>query len=254
MNKQRSERSKCKPPARRTCEIERSEKHDQLDGGGVQVDRGLNSLDAMVVGLLAQERVIRQDRFAPLLGITGAEVAIALNRLRRRKFIERKRFLYDDPAPWVWLTSDGARCAKLSRGMIYIPKVGQLAHADAVVVTRIHYMQKYPKGVWVSERELSKRHSRTHRHLADALVEIPVTGHRTNVIALEIELTRKYRTKLVQIITSLCENGEYRQIHYNCGSSRIKAEVERAKDAAKARRVDVRRLKILDVPDLAGIA
>lgn len=249
-----NERTKLKAPPRRGCEVERSEKDSGLNLTEIQADTGLKDLDARVVALLAEERVIRQDRFAPLLGVTGAEVAIALNRLRRRQFIQRKRFLCDDPAPWVWLTGDGARCAKLPRGMIYVPKVGQLAHADGVVIARIYYMREHPSGLWVCERDLSKRHGRTQRHLADALVEVPVRGHGTKVIAVEVELTSKYRAKLVRIMSDLCEDSDYKEVHYHCGTSRIKAEVGRAKAAAKAEGVDVTCLKVFDLPDVAGIA
>lgn len=247
-----NERTKRKAPPRRGCEVERSEKHAATSVQASKPQYGLSQLEYEALSLPAEEKIVRQDRFPLLLGISPAEVSIVLNRLRRLGMIKRERFLVKDPAPWVWLTQKGGKAAHISEGMArFEPGMGQLDHADAVVRARIAYTRKYRKGLWVPERELSRRHDRKSRHLVDGLVE-PVKGGR-KVIAIEVELTQKLSKRRVLTVSGLCTDPDYTEVHYLC-SKKAKAEVTHAVEAVERQGVNVDNLKILDLPDLAGIA
>jgi DNA-binding MarR family transcriptional regulator len=241
-----------KPP-RRTCEVELTERRTATGADGIRAPHGLTQLEYEVLSLPADERIVRQDRIHLLLDITPAEVGVILSRLGRLGLIDRERLLVRDPAPWVWLTHLGARAAHLPRRKVYEPRVGHLGHIEGVVRARIHYQRNHPNGLWVPEREIRVRQGGGRSRTADGLIEVPVRGQGMEVIALEVEMTTKGGGRLPKAMRRICEEQEFTEVHYLC-SQRIKPEATKAKAELEDMEVKVDHLKILDLPDLAGIA
>jgi hypothetical protein len=145
-------------------------------------DRGMR-----VLALACEERAIRVDLGARILGLKPSAFVSIVNRLQRLGLVEQERFLVKERYAWVWPTRSGLRAD--GRGYpFYRPSVGQLRHMAGVAATRAACVASDPGAVWVPERALVREHGRCKWHLADAALE--VDGRR---VAIEVELSGKDR-------------------------------------------------------------
>jgi hypothetical protein len=101
--------------------------------------------------------------------------------------------------PFVWLTSRGSTIAG-GRFRTWQPNHGLVAHIEAVTNVRLLLERQLRLGRWECERSLA-RHIRSGRkpnaHLPDAVL------HTESRVAIEVELTRKSRSRLKKIVTDL---------------------------------------------------
>jgi DNA-binding MarR family transcriptional regulator len=172
-----------------------------------------------VLGLACEERAIRLDLAARIMGVRPSGLASVVGRLEDAGLVKQEQFLVKERYPWIWPTKAGLRLDE--RGYpFYKPALGQLQHMAGVASTRALCLGSDSAAVWVPERALMREHSRRKRHLADAALEIG--GRR---IAVEVELTGKDRNKVVANMAALVR--DFGGARYYC-SSRTRAAVQAA--------------------------
>lgn len=114
-------------------------------------------------------------------------------------------FLAGTPAT-VWLTSDGMAAAGLA-WRASGPTFATVAHRHAVGIVRAYAEGTNPTFGWVSERELRDGldHPNGGRrdHLPDGLITSTDATGRTWRSAIEVELTRKARPRVEEILRGL---------------------------------------------------
>lgn len=193
--------------------------------------------------LLVEERTIRLDLAAALLGIDPPELHPLVAESVTAGLLDREAFLRDEPAkyPWLWATRTGLRAAGLERCYYYVPTEVGLKHLRGVHKIRLHCEERYPDWEWISERGLSARHNRTQRHLADAALE-----RDGRLIPIEYERTQKDRIKVVRNMCELLDR--HGEAHFYC-SAETRGFVEAIKEANNLHAVH-----IFDVPEFPGIA
>jgi len=203
----------------------------------------LNRSHFELLYLLVDERTIRFDLAAALLGIDPSDLHPVVAESVSVGLVEKQAFLRDEPAkyPWLWPSRLGIRATGVERAYYYVPTEGGLKHLRGVHKIRLHCEQQYPGWDWVSERGLSVRHNRTKRHLADGALERD--GH---LIPVEYELTQKDRIKLVRNMCELVDR--HGEAHFYC-SAKTRGFVEAVKEANNLHAVH-----IFDVPEFPGIA
>lgn len=168
-----------------------------------------------VLSLAAEERAIRLDLAARIMGARPSGLASVVGRLDDAGLVRQERFLVKERHAWIWPTKAGLRLD--DRGFpFYKPALGQLQHMAGVAMTRSVAVAANPGALWVPERALMREQSRSKRHLADGALE--VDGKR---IPIEVELTSKDRYKLVGIMWALLDN--FGAAHYYCSRQTLGA-------------------------------
>jgi len=196
-----------------------------------------------VLYLLGEERTIRLDLLAALLGVDPSVLRPVVGECVSAGLLKQKAFLRDEPAnyPWVWMTREGLHAAGARPQYYYVPPVGALEHLLGVHKIRLFYMLHYPDWTWVPERELLDRHNRAQRHLADGALE------RDGILKpVEYERTRKDRIKVVRNLSELVVR--YGDVDVYC-SDETRGFITAIRDAAGLDGV-----RVLDLPEFAGIA
>jgi hypothetical protein len=168
----------------------------------------LSDRDRQLLVLVAEQRMVRCDHLAGLLGRRPSELRRVLDRLVRDGYLCEQRFLVADSDAWVWLTKAGLRVSG-SGYSYYEPRLGAFAHAAAVNEVRLALAKRHPQAKWVSERALSRADGRVGVHLADGAYEL--AGKR---YAIEVELSPKWPGKVAEIVSELTQR--YDGVVYHC--------------------------------------
>lgn len=152
-----------------------------------------------VLALACEERAVRVDLAARILGLKASALVPIVNRLQRLELVEQERFLVKERYAWFWPTRAGVKLD--GRGYRFCePAVGQLQHMAWVAGARATCVLTDPDAVWVPERLLCKESGRSRRHLADAALLF-----EDGLVPVEVEVTRKDRYKVVANMGSLVE-------------------------------------------------
>ena len=200
------------------------------------ISKTVGSRGARVLTLTCEERSAPTDLIARVLGLRASVVREAAARLAECELVDVEPRLHDEPGEWV--IPRGAGLALDGRGFPrFRLKDGQLAHLAAVVGVRALCAKTDPGALWVPERALMREASRKKQHLADAALEL-----KRGRIAIEVELTRKDRYKLVATIEKLLGGDQFKLVRYYV-TDETRAGVERAIAEVGATRVEV-----LDAP------
>ncbi len=124
---------------------------------------------------------------------------------RSAGLVTTAQFVANTPAT-VWLTSDGMAAARLA-WRASAPTFATVAHRHAVGVVRAYAEATNPAFGWVSERELREGldHPAGGRrdHLPDGVITSTDDTGRTWRSAIEVELTRKTRGRVEEILRGL---------------------------------------------------
>ncbi len=201
--------------------------HDNTAAAKQRPARPLSDRDHELLVLVSEQRAIRLDQLARFLGQRPSEVRRIVDRLERDGYACQRRFLVDEPDPWVWLTKRGLRVS--GTGYFYhVPGVGALAHTAAVNEVRLAIARCHPGARWVSERALSREDGRCRHHLADGAFELAGARH-----AIEVELSHKWPERVAQIVAELSER--YDGVEYYCtpATRRIVERAQREHGFAK---------------------
>lgn len=201
------------------------------------ISKKVGSRGARVLTLTCEERSLPTDVIASLVELRPLVVSEVALRLREHGLVhDVGPFLHKEPGEWV--IPSGAGLALDGRGFPrYYPKLGQLEHLVRVGAVRALCQKTDPGAVWIPERVLMREASRTKRHLADGALKV-----RGGRIAIEVELTRKDRHKLVATIEQLVGCGEYKRVRYYV-TPETRACVERA-----IAKVGTKRVEVFDAP------
>lgn len=191
-----------------TKSLDSSSKNNSSVGGRSRGLRSLSDRDHELLHLVVEQRMVRGDHLAGLLGRRPSEVRRVLARLVRDGYVVQQRFLVAERDPWVWLTRTGVRVSGTGY-RYYVPKLGALAHAAAVNEVRLALAKQHPRVQWVSERALSRADGRVGVHLADGAYELAGKRH-----AVEVELCPKWPAKVALIVAELGER--YDGVEYHC--------------------------------------
>jgi hypothetical protein len=229
--------------SRRSSEGKRVHRGRGPTGGSADSEFTLDRIHFELLYLLVDERSIRMDLSAALLGIDPSELHPVVSESVSAGLLEKQAFLRDEPAkyPWLWPSRLGVRAVGVERAYYYVPTEGGLKHLRGVHKIRLHCEQQYPDWRWISERGLSNRHNRTKRHLADGALE-----RDGRVIPIEYERTQKDRIKLVRNMCELVDR--HGEAHFYC-TPYTRGFVEGVKEANNLHAVH-----IFDVPAFPGIA
>jgi DNA-binding MarR family transcriptional regulator len=185
-----------------------SSKDNSSVGGRSRGLRSLSERDHKLLRLVAEQRMVRSDHLAGLLGCRPSEVRRVLERLVRDGYVEQQRFLVMEKDPWVWLTLRGVQVADTGYAY-YEPKVGALAHTAETNEVRLGVFKRHPRAKWVCERALWRQDGRVGVHLADGAYELAGKRH-----AIEVELTPKWPKRVAEIVEELSERFDF--IDYHC--------------------------------------
>jgi hypothetical protein len=178
----------------------------------------LTGRDVTLLGWIGEQYCARGDLLAVLMAAhstdeaarTGGRVSDAAVRRRvgawrAAGLVATQQFWANTPAT-VWLTTDGMAAAGLS-WRASTPTFATVAHRHAVGVVRAWVESRGRGYQWVCERELRDGldHPAGGRrdHLADGVVISTGPDGRTGSSAIEVELTRKTRGRVEDILRGL---------------------------------------------------
>ncbi len=244
MNSQRlTDRAKRGAPARQRPTAAGTRRGHAADRRSAGSAFRLDQFRFEMLYLLGEERTIRLDLLAALLGVDPSVLRPVVNECVSAGLLKQKAFLRDEPAkcPWVWMTREGLRVAGVRYQYYYVPTEGALKHLLGVHKIRLFYMLHHPDWRWVSERELLERHNRTKRHLADGALE------RDGILKpIEYERTHKSRIRVVRNLSELVVR--YGDVQVHC-SDETRGFITAIAEASRLDGVHV-----LDLPEFPGIA
>lgn len=198
--------------------------------GGVPLDLlagWLGSLDPDREGRAVSIDTMRQSR----------------QRWQRLGWMNEHRILAGAGGVWVWPTAQGLREAGSTWRACREPSLTTLAHRRAVWAARLELAGR--GWGWVPERELHRRQHADGRraHVADGLAVTP-----DGEVPVEVELTRKSRERVVEIVGGHLA-GPGKAIYFVTGGTRPVVEAALVQlGEPVAGRVWVR-----DLPDLATV-
>lgn len=233
----------CRSSSRRTCEVERARRGRAADADSASSELCFDQLHFELIYLLAEERTLRLDLAAAFLGIGAHRLRPVVDECVSAGLLTTEAFLRDEPEkyPWIWMTRVGLHAGGVNPRYYYVPTVAILKHTRGVHKIRLHCASEYPDHVWVSERELSSRNSRSEQHLADGALE-----RDGQLIPIEYERTPKDPYRLVR---NMCELvNRHSEAFYFC-SEETRRRVE---EVARSNRIPG--VRIFDLPKIPGIA
>jgi hypothetical protein len=198
-------------------------------------DGCLTGRDVAGLRWIAEQYAVRTDVLGHLLSSaapwSSPRTARVVARWRHAGFVERRRFLVNDP-PLVWPTATGLRRIAAPYPL-HPPSVGLLAHLHAVSLVRLG-VERTGARQWISERALQRRRRTRDAHLPDGLFRTPAGVD----VAVEVELTRKPGPRLRRIVDELTTDHE--AVLYVVDTAPVRCGVERAVAAfGEQRRVTV---------------
>lgn len=189
-------------------------------------DRGqlrLTERDVSVLLWIGEMYAVRIDQLQRLLGrlsrhetqrdalVASKTAERVVARWQKGGLVERDKFLYGEPA-WVWLSRKGLQQFELDY-RYRPPSVAGLQHRYWTNQVRLFVERRRPEVVWIGERRLRAQHpdygveTNQGQHCPDA--EIVLEEAR---IALEVELTQKRASDLLDILYAL--GGGYGTVWY----------------------------------------
>jgi len=195
-------------------------------------DRGprLTERDSQALSWIGQQYAIRLDQLQILLArlggpgeydrkpkekgrLTQKRTMDLVRRWERRGLGSYGWFLRGYPA-WVWLSAQGLQAVRQQIGDLrsFEPTVAGLSRLFFCDQARLLVEERYPDGVWQSERQLRAGRKPGERppHLPDGLLTLP-NGH---IVAMEIERSVKEYGRLKKILQALAS--QYQTVWYFC--------------------------------------
>jgi hypothetical protein len=154
--------------------------------------------DLEVLAFVGEQYALRVDQLAVLLGAGERTAQRVISRLRSAGLAEAKPLLAGEPT-WLWLTRAGARASGRDFGS-WTPKLGMLAHVEAVTWVRLYVRSQARSSEWVCERCLLRDRIDPRDHVADGVV---VSGRESH--AVEVELSVKSRARTQRILDDLSQ-------------------------------------------------
>lgn len=166
--------------------------------------------DLRVLPVIAEQCAVTQPQLARLIGRTEHTARWLRARWQRAGWVEGGVLLVGWPA-FIWLTAKGQRACDVDYKPWRPSAVGRLAHLAACTDARLTVEERRPDAVWTSERELLRTARITGaprtQHMPDARVALD-----GGLVAVEVELTPKQRTRTEQIARELL--GRYDAVWY----------------------------------------
>jgi|SRR5581483_5830849 len=186
--------------------------------GRRRVGLQLTDRDVALLGWIGEQYCCRGDLLAMLMARHSTDPAVqvagqvvpwvAQRRIaawRAAGLVVSERFRANTPAT-VWLTTDGMAAAGLS-WRASAPTFATVTHRHAVGLVRAYAERTNPSFGWVSERELREAldHPAGGRrdHLPDGVITSTDGTGRVWRSAIEVELTRKTRGRVEDILRGL---------------------------------------------------
>ena len=140
--------------------------------------------------------------------ISGSSTHSAVDRWKKAGWVEVGRL--DEGKPlWVWLTKKGLACLNLPYQYHHPANLGQHQRDHLYAITCVRLEMDGDKGAeWTSERTLLQG---THRRRGHERVHRPdaVFAQDDELIAIEVELSRKTPSLLSHILQSLLREHDY---------------------------------------------
>jgi hypothetical protein len=161
----------------------------------------LSRRDLEVLAFVGEQYALRVDQLAVLLGAGQRTAQRVIARLRAAGLVEARPLLAGEPT-WLWLTRDGARASGRDFGA-GTPRLGMLAHVEAVTWVRLYVQSRSASSEWVCERSLLRDRADQRDHVADGVV---VSGRESH--AVEVELSVKSRARTQRILDELSKAHE----------------------------------------------
>jgi hypothetical protein len=157
----------------------------------------LSRRDLEVLVFVGEQYAVRLDQLGVLLDRGERTPQRVVARLRHAGLVEARPLLAGEPA-WIWLTPEGRRACGRSFPS-WQPRVGMLAHVEAVTWVRLYVQLRAPSSEWISERTLLKDRRSQSEHTPDGVV-LMASGESH---AIEVELTVKSKTRTERILDEL---------------------------------------------------
>ncbi len=160
-----------------------------------------------ILRLISEQFAIQVDQLARFLDRSESETLGHVEELRACAFVEVGQFAVDE-SPWVWLRVRGAKLLGTVAASARAPATKSLAHRRAINEIRLELGDRAPRGRWIPERRLRAERCQDE-FIPDAVFEINGERH-----AIEVELNRKPRSKLRQIVAQ--HSRRYDAVVYFC--------------------------------------
>jgi len=156
----------------------------------------LSRRDLEVLAFVGEQYALRVDQLTMLLDAGERTAQRVVARLRTAGLVEARPLLAGEPA-WLWLTRPGVRASGRDFGA-WTPRLGLLAHVEAVSWVRLYVQSRTVSSEWVCERVLLRDRANQGDHVPDGVV---VSGRESH--AIEVELTVTSRTRTERILDEL---------------------------------------------------
>ena len=114
----------------------------------------LSRRDVEVLAFVGEQYALRLDQLGTFLGRGERTPQRVVARLKQAGLVEARPLLAGEPG-WLWLTPAGRRAAGRPFAR-WSPRLGLLAHIEAVTWVRLYVRSRSPESGWVCERTLVK--------------------------------------------------------------------------------------------------
>ena len=199
----------------------------------------LTSRDELALTWIGQQYAMRLDQIQELLGQLAGHgaahedaisVSATLNVIARWKqagWVMARRIDVEEPQ-WVWLTRKGLRRVKLPYQYQSLASLSEQdrKHLYAITDVRLDLDDGDEQIEWTSERTLLQR---THRRRGQKRVHRPdaVFAFGTELIAIEVELSRKTESLLSDILVALlCERDYHGHAYHDLKAQRGEVQAQ----------------------------
>jgi len=234
-----------KKPVHQKKRIHRKKPEQQYSPTGRRTrhDRGkprLTTRDRFALTWVGEQYAMRFDQVQELLGQRAGHGATyedeigdsathnVLDHWKKGKWVDTRR-LDETGQVWVWLTKKGLTALSLPYQYLHAPNLGEekLKHVSAITDVRLEHDDGTPGTQWTSERTLLQG---THRRRGDARVHRPdaVLTIGDDLIAIEVELSRKTESLLSHVLLSLVQDRDYHgQAYHDLKAQKGEAAAQR---------------------------
>ncbi len=226
-------------PQKKRIHRKKPEQQYSPTGRKTRTDQGkprLTTRDRFTLTWVGEQYAMRYDQVQELLGqcaghgatyedeISDSATHNVLDHWKKGKWVHTRR-LDETGQVWVWLTKKGLAALSLPYQYHHAPNLGEekLKHVSAITEVRLEHDRGEPGTEWISERMLLQG---THRRQGDTRMHRPdavfLTGNQ--VIAIEVELSRKAESLLSRILEALVRQHDYHGYAYHALKANVGEE------------------------------
>jgi len=179
----------------------------------------LTNRDLEILKLINKFGYINHTHLKEYLGVSKVRAYQIANRLINNNFIERLSILSGEPAIYICSRSS---CKDFDYKYSNSISLGVFKHNILLVSLYLDLIKKYQQNTILSDRDLTKINGfkgvGSYGHIPDLVIQTEQEKNGYKDIAVELELTRKSKKRVQNIVKELDFKHKYLEVFYFCNS------------------------------------